>query len=223
MNREEQGQARAGRISGTIAQRIMTAASRQTWNTIAEDLRNPRPFYDPDDTPNMPEQLRWGHEHEHEAAGQFWMRHPEFDVHNPRFLHWHDPTQANMVRHYCVSPDRMLTLPGHDTSWIAGLEIKCPFDAGVHAEVIRNKAVPDWCIWQIYHGMFVSGLTRWFFVCYDPRPRLEAARYFELEVPYEPQRMTRLISTLSEFLDGYTSGETFRPLSYTAADFDRMF
>lgn len=221
--REEQARARAGRITGSAAQRIMTAVHRTTWNTIAKDLRNPKPFYSVDDTPNMPAPLAWGQIHEAHAAGHFWERHPEYDVHQVPFLHWHDPTQLEMLRYYGFSPDRMLTRPGHDRTWKAGLEIKCPFDNAVHTVVLRERKVPDWCIWQIYHGMYVSNLREWWFVCYDPRPDAEEWRYFELAVPFEQWRMDKLKSTLREFLDVYSMGDNFTPRSLKAADLDRMF
>lgn len=221
--REEQARERAGRITGTAAQRIMTAVHRTTWNTIAHDLRNPRPFYEAGDTPNMPEPLRWGQLREPQAAAHFWERHPEFDVHQVPFLHWHDPTMRERHRWLGFSPDRMLTAPGHDRTWVAGLEIKCPFDNAVHTEVVKSGAVPDWCIWQIYHGMYVSGLRRWWFVCFDPRPEAPEWRYFEREVVADHATMHKLAVTLDEFLESYSMGEEFKPRSLKAADYARMF
>lgn len=221
MERSEQAKLRAGRITGSIAQRIMTS-SRTAWNTIAKDLREPQKFYGVEDTPNMPEPLAWGQRQERAAVGHFWEHHPEYDVHHPTFLHWHDPSMLQHVRHYAVSPDRMLSSAGFDT-YVAGLEAKCPFDPDVHAAILRTRGVPDWCFWQIYHGMFVSGLTEWWFVSFDPRPAHPEARYFECRVRADPKHLTKLATTLDEFLQGYTSGETFVAEAPKAQDFARWF
>ena len=221
--REDQARLRAGRVTGSVAQRIMDAVHRTTWNTIARDLRNPKPFYSVEDTPNMPAPLRWGQLHEIQAAAHFWERHPEYDVHSVPFLHWHDPMQRERHRWFGFSPDRMLSAPGHDTTWISGLEIKCPYDNAIHTEVIKSGQVPAWCIWQIYHGMYVSGLRRWWFVCFDPRPIEPEWRYFEREVIADDAMLDRLARTLDEFLEPYSMGEDFKPRSMTAADFARIF
>jgi hypothetical protein len=221
ITREEHGALRAGRITGSIAQRIMTS-SRTAWNTIARDLRNPRPFYSVEDTPNMPAPLAWGQIHEKQATARFWDRHPEYDVWDPKFLYWHDPTDRVRVRHFGYSPDRLLSRTWTDTP-IGGLETKCPYDGEVHLEVLRARCVPNWCKWQIYHGMWVSDLEDWWFVSYDPRVEADGLDYFECRVIPSAQDMTRLRSTLDEFLTGFTMGQRFTPLEPDAAALDRMF
>lgn len=221
IDREQHGALRAGRITGSIAQRIMTS-SRSAWNTIARDLRNPRPFYSVEDTPNMPEALAWGQTHEKQATAEFWERHPEYDVWDPKFIYWHDPTDIVRVRHFGYSPDRLLSRTWTDTP-IGGLETKCPFDQAVHMAVVRGGCVPEWARWQVYHGMLVSDLPEWWFVSFDPRVQDPDWRYFECRVIPHPRDMERLRSTLDEFLHGFTMGERFAPLDPTAADLDRMF
>jgi hypothetical protein len=221
ITREQQGALRAGRITGTAAQRIMTG-SRSSWNKIAEDLRNPRPFYNVEDSPNMPEQLAWGQRTERQAAGYFWDRHPEYDVLDPKFIYWHDPSDLHRLRHFGFSPDRMLSRAGFDTP-IAGLELKCPFDGEVHAATIKGRALPLAYKWQIYHGLYVSNLPEWWFVSFDPRVEDETWRYFELRIIPDPADMQKLRDTLNEFLDGYTMGETFSPRNATAKDFAKWF
>lgn len=221
ITREEHGALRAGRITGSIAQRIMTS-SRTAWNTIARDLRNPRPFFQLEDTPNMPEPLAHGQRYEKQAAGEFWDRHPEYDVWDPKFLYWHDATDRIRVRHLGYSPDRLLSKAGFDTP-SGGLETKCPYDEQVHMEVVRGRCVPVWCKWQIYHGMWVSDLEDWWFVSFDPRVEDEGWRYFECRVIPDPKDMARLRTTIDEFMQGFIMGERFTPLEPKAADFDRMF
>lgn len=221
ISREQQAALRKGRITGSIAQRIMTS-SRSAWNTIAHDLRNPRPFYSLEDTPNMPEPLAWGQRHESMAAGEFWDRHVEYDVLDPKFIHWHDPSDTVRYEYFGYSPDRLLARMSSDAP-VGGLETKCPFDEQVHIDVIRGGGVPEWARWQVYHGMYVSGLSEWWFVSFDPRVKDSDWRYFECRVIPSRRDMDRLISTLDEFLQGYSMGQRFTPLAPKAADFDRMF
>lgn len=221
ITRDQQAALRAGRISGSVAQRIMTS-SRSTWNRIAEELRNPRPFYSVEDTPNMPAPLAWGQIHEKQAAGMFWDRHPEYDIWDPKFIYWHDPSDLVRVRHFGYSPDRLLSRAGFDTP-CAGLETKCPYDEQVHIEIIRHRQVPEWAKWQVYHGLNVSGFDHWWFVSFDPRVEDSDWRYFERRVVPDPKDMQKLRDTLDEFLQGYTMGERFTPQNPTAADFDKMF
>lgn len=221
LSREEHGALRAGRITGSAAQRIMTS-SRTAWNTIAKDLRNPRPFYSVEDTPNMPAPLAWGQIHEKQAAGRFWDSHPEYDIWDPKFLYWHDATDRIRVRHLGYSPDRLLSRAGFDTP-MGGLELKCPYDGAVHLEVVRNRCVPEWCKWQILHGMWVSDLDDWWFVSFDPRVEAEGYNYFECRVIPSDRDMARLRSTINEFMEGFIAGERFTPREPSAADLDRMF
>lgn len=221
LTREEHGKVRAGRISGSVAQRIMTS-SRQAWNTIARDLRDPRPFYSVDDTPNMPPPLAWGQSHESAAAGQFWFKHPEYDVLDPRFIYWHNPSDLVRLRHLGFSPDRLLSRAGFDTP-IAGLEIKCPYDGEEHVATIRSRSLPEKYKWQIYHGMYVSDLPCWWFVSFDPRVQDESWRYHELLVEPNERDMKRLHDTITEFMEGFIANERFSPRTATAQDFDTWF
>lgn len=221
ITREEHGALRAGRITGSIAQRIMTS-SRTAWNTIARDLRNPRPFYSVEDTPHMPPPLAWGQTYERQAAALFWDHHPEYDLWDPKFLYWHDPSDRVRVRHFGYSPDRLISPAGFDTP-SGGLETKCPYDQQVHMEVVRGRCVPVWAKWQVYWGMTVSDLPDWWFVSFDPRVEDERWRYFECRVIPDPKDLERLRSTVNEFLEGFTMEQRFTPLDPTAADLDRMF
>jgi hypothetical protein len=221
ITRDEHAALRAGRITGSIAQRIMTS-SRSAWNTIARDLRNPRPFYDVENTPNMPAPLAWGQTHERQAAGEFWFRHPEFDVHDPKFMHWHDPTDTFRVRHYGFSPDRSLSRAGYDTP-TSGLEIKCPYDGEEHVETIKGRCLPLKYKWQVYMGMYVSGFEDWWFTSFDPRVTEPQWRSFDLHIVPDHRDMEQLAATLSEFLEGFLAGETFAPASLQAQDLDKMF
>lgn len=221
ITRAEHGALRAGRITGSIAQQIMTS-SRTSWNRIAGELRNPKPFFSLENTPNMPAPLAWGQTYEKQAAAQFWDRHPEYDVWDPRFIHWHDAADRVRIRHFGYSPDRLISRAGFDTP-IGGIETKCPYDQQVHIEVVRGRCVPVWAKWQVLHGMWVSDLPEWWFVSFDPRVEDEGWRYFECRVIPDPRDVAKLRSTLDEFLQGFLMGERFTPLNPTAADLERMF
>lgn len=221
ITRDQHAALRTGRITGSIAQRIMTS-SRSAWNTIARDLNNPRPFYSIENTPNMPEPLAWGQTHERQAASEFWFRHPEYDVQDPKFLHWHDPGSTFHVRHFGFSPDRMLSRAGFDTPR-AGLEIKCPFDGAEHVATIKAGYLPHKYKWQVNHGLWVSNLPEWWFVSYDPRVQAEEWRYYELRIVPDPRELDTLARTLTEFLEGYLAGEKFGPRTLDAKTLNNMF
>lgn len=221
ISREQHAALRKGKITGSVAQRLMTS-SRSSWNKIAEDLRNPRPFYSLEDTPNMPESLAWGQRYEQMAAGEFWDRHLEYDVIDPRFLPWHDAGDTVRREYFGYSPDRLLVRMSSPDP-VGGLETKCPFDQQVHVDVIHGGGIPEWARWQVYHGIYVSGLPEWWFVSFDPRVQDAGARYFECRVIPHRGDMAKLAATLDEFLHGYTMGERFTPLAPKAADFDKMF
>lgn len=218
MNREEHGKAREGRLTGSLVQRLMVG-SWKVWNSVAKEMRNPRPFFHADDTPNMPAPLKWGQQNESEAAANFWERHPEFEIADPKFVPY--TGDRPLFREYVgVSPDRVLL---RDGAIVSGLEIKCPWDGEVHVATVKAGVVPASCRWQVYHEMLVTGVSEWWFLSYDPRAADPDWRYFELRVTADADAMAQLERTLAEFLEGYTSGQEFAPRAKTAADFELMF
>lgn len=238
-SREEQELLRQGKLTGSRVQKIMQGTWR-AWNSVAAEMRDPKPFFTVDQAPNMPEALKWGQLTEPQAAARFWEEHEEYEIDNPRFLNWHDPKQTELYKYMAVSPDRMLrkvssiTVPGRNPmemewrnvisdTYSAGLELKCPYNGEVHAETIRQRILPARHKWQVYHGMYVAGLDEWWFASFDPRVTEREYQMFDLHVRAERTEMRRLEATLNEFLDGFTSGRDFTPRGKTARDFSAMF
>ena len=50
-----------------------------------------------------------------------------------------------------------------------GVEIKCPYDSSVHLNLIINDVIKPEYVAQCQFSMWVTGLTKWDFVSYDPR------------------------------------------------------
>jgi hypothetical protein len=220
MNRDEHGKAREGRLTGSLVQRIMTGGPK-AWNTVARDMRNPKPFFQVEDTPNMPAPLAWGQRNEDEAIANFWERHPEYEIGDPRFMAYGHADGPQLFRDYlAVSPDRILL---RDNKLVSGLEIKCPWDPLVHVATIKAAVLPETCRWQVYHEMLVTGTREWWFVSYDPRATDPDWRYFDLRITAQESQMDRLTETLSRFLEGFTAGIDFTQGAKTARDFERMF
>lgn len=205
LTREAHGKAREGRLTGSLVQRLMVGGPK-VWNSIAHEMRHPKPFFGLDDAPGMPEPLRWGQEHEPQAAAQFWDRHPEYEMEDPRFLTYEVGDSPLFAQYLAYSPDRMLTRGG---ARFAGLETKCPFDGEVHVATVKAGIVPVWALWQCYHGMLVAGLSHWWFACWDPRCTEPAWRYFEKLIIVDARVMSTLRARLTQFLEGYTAGIDF--------------
>jgi hypothetical protein len=219
VNREDHGKARAGKLTGSLVQRLMTGGYR-AWNSIAREMREPRPFYGVEDSPNMPAALAWGQNNEDTAIALFWERHPEYDVENPRFVAY-TGDGAQLWRDYlAVSPDRVLAVDGKPVS---GVEIKCPFNGEIHVKTVRAGVVPDTCIWQVYHEMLVLEVDHWWFTSFDPRATDPEWQYFELEVRRNADRMDRMTATINRFLETFVTGEKFEPETRTAKRYAEMF
>lgn len=222
LTRAEHASARGGRLTGSLVQRLMTGGPK-VWNSIAREMRDPPPFYSLDDAPNMPEPLRWGQEHEPQAAAMFWDRHPEYDMVDPKFLPYEGDDSSLFRQYLGYSPDRMLHRGG---VCVAGLETKCPWQGEVHVETVRAAVLPDWARWQVYHGLLVTGLTQWWFVSWDPRATDREWRYFELLVIPDARLLQRVRQRVTEFLEGYTAGIDFtekRSGADLAARYSKMF
>lgn len=217
MDRTEHGQARSGRLTGSMAHDLMHGSWR-AWNTLLENIRNPRPFYGLEDAPNMPAPLAWGQTHEREAAGKFWELHPELEVHDPRFLRYHDKDHHLRYERLGVSPDRMLSPAGQD-GYTEGLEIKCPYQQAIFYEYANANYVPQIYKAQCYFGMLVSGLTTWRFFAYDPRTK----ENYEVQLISSPSYLDLMEAKVDEFLEVLDSGETFTAPEGNAKNFEDMF
>ena len=64
------------------------------------------------------------------------------------------------------SPDGLVE---RDGAIVAGLEIKCPYDPGVHALTVVYGWPVDKYEAQVQGSLWVTGLPRWYFASFDPR------------------------------------------------------
>jgi hypothetical protein len=183
-------------------------------------MREPKPFYSLEDSPNMPAPLAWGQISEPTAAALFWERHPEYDMTDPKFVAYTGDGPQLWREYLGVSPDRVLLSDGKPVS---GVEIKCPYDGEVHVSTVRAGQVPDTCIWQIYHEMLVLDVDHWWFLSFDPRATDLAWQYFEIEVRRDAERMDRMTTKINKFLESYSAGRAFEPEARTAKRYAQMF
>lgn len=207
MNREEHGKARMGFLSSSQARDLMRGGI-STWNRMLEAIRNPKPFYGLQDTPNMPPPLRWGQEYEEQAAAVFWEQHPQWSIDDPRFTRYHDPDRSLRYRYVACSPDRMLLGP-HQKKWGAALELKCPYQQEKHHAWTQSGAVPKEHRDQCYFHMMVTGVDLCYFASFDPRIEDPKRRLHVVEVERDPGYMTLMEEKVDRFIETLSMGDTF--------------
>ena len=101
--------------------------------------------------------MNWGTEQE-AAARLAYERHADIEVQETGFVA-HDTLMAG------CSPDGLVY-------WDGLLEIKCPFNTGVHIETLLN-GMPEHHTAQIQGQMWITGRDWCDFVSYDPRMPVE--------------------------------------------------
>jgi hypothetical protein len=192
----------------------------RVWNRMLRDLRNPPPFYNV--TPNTPQPLAWGKQHEERALALWWDRHPLLDLDNPVCVPYHDETNGLWFRHTVVSPDRVIYDPSAKKA-IAGLELKCPWTPGVVRKWIESGArCPDEHVDQCVFGMIVTGLPSWRFVAFDPREE-EDFQFFDVPVLVPESYMNKMRDFGTRFLEMLESGNEFEPTAKRARRYKEMF
>lgn len=210
--------ARASRITSSRVATIMTG-SYKAWNTLAKEMREavPAPMYSGKAT-GVPA-LDWGHQHEDQACELFWLRHPEYEMEDERWLYWHDPRNAVFYELCGTSPDRTLF---QRAQRVSGLEAKCPYDEEIYRRYRLEDRCPPEYRPQICWHMIVSDLPHWYFVAFNPRER-EDFRYVECKIYRDYIYEGELMERVNRFIGGYLAGETFKPAAPTAADFEALF
>jgi hypothetical protein len=220
ISREEHGEQRRGRLTGSHAARLLSG-NYKTWNTLLDEIRSPPPFYDVG--PNTPPALAWGKDHEAQACAKFWESHPHFELHNPVFMRYHDAGNALRARWLGVSPDRMVSHITTDEVF-AGLEAKCPFDQKKFFDWLASPyRVPEEHVPQCLFGALVTGKRWWYFTAFDPRED----EHFYCALDIESLGYRALFRDLNEktdrFLEVLDAGERFKPIDGTAKQFEEMF
>lgn len=197
------------------------------WNTLLREIRNPEPFYDVG--PNTPEPLRWGQMHEEQAIATFWDRYPEYAIHNPRFLRYHDPLDELRYRWLGDSPDRMLS-GWHAAGtargvWVGALEAKCPYVQSVHWQWLEADEIPAEHRAQCHFHMLVSGVSECWFISFDPRMESDDYRLFakHLRQSDDAAFARELSAKVDRFLEVLDTGDEFDVPKTTADSVRRLF
>ncbi len=163
--------------------------------------------------------LDWGHNHEDQACESFWLRHPEYDMHNEHWCYWHDPRQKVFYTLCGTSPDRTLY---KNMIRVSGLEAKCPYDEDIFRRYWSEERCPPEYMPQIYWHMIVTGLDYWWFVAFDPRAP-ESHQYYELRVELDMAYASELMAKVNRFIGGYLAGETFKPTLFNRTTYEEIF
>lgn len=201
----EHAEARQKRITGSRIATIMDGTPAG-WDTLSELLhsQDPEKFYQFENTPNMPEQLRRGQEYEGMARGEFFFDHSEFEVTEPTFLvpgpDFDDPYIQDWIG---ISPDCKLLPAG-------GVEFKVP-SMERHLEWIEAGTVPREHLPQCALSMLVTG-EDWYFRSFCPEiPNGDPKRTFEVLLKVEDTQvyLTMMREKLHLFLQGHMSYKVF--------------
>ena len=138
MEIEDCAAARCGSITASNAQTVLRPGGTSRSKYIAKLLDDePNPgIFEEGNTAQLKDARGWGHDYEPDARGQFelLMRadHPNWHIlPPPLFIHLGLPD----VNIGC-SPDGMVVGPGEE--FLAGIEIKCPFDPKATAKFIAQ-------------------------------------------------------------------------------------
>lgn len=94
------------------------------------------------------------------------------------------------------SPDGLIA--DEDGNWVAGLEIKCPFNASKHIDYLLDGGVPTAYKAQVHWSMAITGLP-WYFMSFLPNPERdenspERPPFQQLIVKVEPDEFTEKVA-----------------------------
>ena len=142
--------------------------------------------------------INWGNEHE--GAARRWFAENVMPVSEVGFVKWGEHIPIG------CSPDGVIPSGDEIGKWHAGLEIKCP-SLSAHVSYLDAGTLPDEYKLQVHGSMAVTGLDRWYFLSYYPRPKF---RNFLIEVKRDGFT-ERVEQSLTEFVEVYRS--EFRRIS----------
>lgn len=184
--------------------------SPKVLNRYLRDLRHP-PYKTGKKSFRTPA-TEWGHSHEDQARAMYEI-HTGFTVRTAGFLKHKVFNRVGAspdgfvlnnkldCTHYgSVKQETILT----DYFIIGGVEIKCPYDQSVHEKYI-SYGVPENYLWQCRGYLWMTGLSWWDFISFDPR-RKDDARFFVQRIHSEPESLKQLDSRVSWFQGVLDSG-----------------
>jgi len=130
----------------------------------------------------------WGNQNEDLARKEFEQRYKVTVTLNGHNVWSEQPNEAG------GSSDGFVE--GQD----AIIEIKCPFNSGIHVSYCRAKSQDDLPVaykYQMQANMLFSGKSKCYFISYDPRVMNEKNRLFVLEVPADKELQEQIKAKLN--------------------------
>lgn len=210
---------RANRITSSRIRTIATGDYR-AWNTLSRKIREAKPAPIGSRRDSGVASLDWGHNNEPQACSQFWLRHPEYEMMDEHWCHWHDPRAKVLWENCGTSPDKTL-YKGFDR--VSGLEAKCPWIQEIHRTYWSCGVLPYEYQPQVFWHMIVTDCLYWWFISYDPRDKNEVRQYFELKVYRDPAYESELMDKVNRFLGGHLAGEEFKSTLYNRSTYEEIF
>ncbi len=152
-------QARAGRLTGSVAHEIMSkgrkdgeesAGRRNLRQRLALEQLNGRPYGERE---FQSQAMRDGVEREPDAIAAY-------EVLTGRVVN-----QTGFLQHYGLMAG--VSLDGHVGDFEIVCELKCP-EANAHIEALKTGRIPGKYEWQCLHALWITGANRCDFVSFNP-------------------------------------------------------
>ncbi len=203
---------------------VIATGNFKAWNTLAKAMREAKPAPIGSKALTGVAPLDWGHGQEDWLCAQFWLRHPEYDMHDERWVWWHDPENKVMWEMCGTSPDRTLyqDYDGFPVR-ISGLEAKNPWDQSIHRDYREIGELPRAYRPQVHWHMICANTPDWWFVSGDSRMKADDLNYFEVQVMRDYAYESNLLHKVNRFIGGYLNGEEFQPTEYNRQTYEEIF
>lgn len=222
MTPEEHARSRQHCLTASRAKRLLSG-NYKTWNTLAKEMRAEQRILG-SAPPSIPS-LHWGTTHEPWLRAEIWEAYPEWEIEKAEFQMLNGDVPRGTVstgfpqillEHCGASPDGLILPMG----W--GYEGKCPYDPEIHARYVEHGGVPPEYVPQVQWSLWVTGWPKWVFASGDPR-REDGGRLVVRLVEPDLEMHQRFEELATKFLETYLTGEDFKPVTATAATFNKMF
>lgn len=203
---------------------MIATGSFKAWNTLAKQMREAKPAPIGSTAPTGVAPLDWGHKHEPWLIGQFWLRHPEYDLHDERWIHWHDPADKVMWEIAGTSPDATLyqDVDGFPKR-VAILEAKNPWRQEIHRDYREAGDLPREYRPQMFWHLMVADAPYGWFLSGDSRLKDDDLNYFEVQVERDPAYESNLMFKVKRFIKGFLAGEEFQPIQFNRETYEHIF
>jgi len=203
---------------------VIATGDFKAWNTLARKMREAKPAPIGAQRRTGVKPLDWGHQHEDWLCAQFWLRHQEYDMHDERWVWWHQPENKVLWDMCGTSPDRTLyqNIAGFPRR-VSGVEAKNPWRQEIHRDYREAGILPIEYKPQVYWHMMCADSLDWWFISGDPRVEEDDLNYFECRVGRDPGYESTLMHKVNRFIGGYLRGEEFKPTEYNRTTYQEIF